>query len=262
MTTPYEKIKLFHAKNQYTRGANKGDAPIDRRSNSNYRIIKQGENFAIHLYRTDVAVFAPDGRVWLDCDGWADRPTTQKYLNRALYRFVGSGLSMSTAQVFGHKQPTLYIGSQTPYKRYRYYDGIELRVDDEYKILSELHAFERKQINKAKVAEFVAGYTASGFKDMFKILHFVSEPNLVLANNYWGRQQLIGQAKSHLVETLTDSNRAEQWPEVLQIFAHERAHGFQRTQWIKHNASDTWTRIMRATKKDMYEVVRTDIYVA
>lgn len=64
----YEETKPLRGKPDFR--------PLDRRSSrANAQIIKDGEDYVIRLYSTDIVRYRPDGTVKLQCGGWVSQST-------------------------------------------------------------------------------------------------------------------------------------------------------------------------------------------
>lgn len=249
----YEKLKKHHAKHIYTKGANKGDAPVSQRGKSHFRVIEYPDAYAVRMYNTDILMAYPDGRVIIDCEDYASRPTTQSNLNEALRKFVSPGVWMHSMRKFGYSQLVLgRVNTAGMREYYRYYNGITLDSNGtrQPQIVSELRHFNRKQLDKAQVTQFVADMQESGFKDAFKILHSVVTVDDV-------RMRIV----SHLA--LRDANRADEWKWAIAKHAFRRYYNYKTNQYVndKLTASETWSQLMRECKRDMYEIVPTEFTV-
>ena len=82
----YGTLKLHLERHIYKRGKHKGDAPMEarQRNKNHYRVIDRGTHMAVRFHNTDIIKAYPDGRITIDCEGWADRITTKTHLNMSL----------------------------------------------------------------------------------------------------------------------------------------------------------------------------------
>ena len=253
MKTPYETLAEFHATRIYTKGAHKGDAPLDKRSKSHLRVIKYDASYAVRFHNTDILTVEPSGSVYIDCEGWANRPTTQAAVNDALsVLFSYRKPSLGSSRIFNHSQLVLYrYIPNKGYEKFKYYDGMSLDAHGE--IQSELKCFQRKQTNKAQVAAFTANIKESGFKDVFKVMHAgIEVPS-----------PLILHAIDDVATLVSSNEYAEDWPKIISNAALDWTYSYtlgRRTIEVR-SAAATWTNIMRDCKKKMFEIIDTDVFV-
>lgn len=252
----YEELARHHAKHIYTKGAHKGDAPMDKRGKTHLRVIKYPDAYAVRMYDTDILTATPDGRVVLDCNGYIERPTTQKNLTEALRKFVAPGVWVSSTRKFSYSQLVLCVSQLGGRKLYRYYDGITLDMNStsqEGFVISELRRFQRKQVDKEAVAAFYAGMERSGFKSAFKVLHSVME---------WD-DRVVGIVHNAMTRVLQDSEAARYWKPIIAKHTFRRYWNWKTGQYVidKLDASAVWTALMRECKRDMFEVVPTEYTV-
>lgn len=253
MSKTYETIARHHTAHIYTKGANKGDAPLDKRSKTHLRVIKNSDNtYAVRFHNTDILTIEPSGSVFIDCDGWAPRRTTMSAVNDALtILYKGAHPWLCSRRSFSHSQLTLaYFKGMGKYEHYKYYDGISLDTDGN--IQSELKFFQAKRIDKAKVAAFTADVVSSGFKDCFKLLHAAAEEGNYVYKHTFPPVTLV-----------TSVEHADRWPQLINEHAFERTWSWQAGKRIveKLPAPKVWANIMSACKKSMYEVVDTTVTV-
>jgi hypothetical protein len=245
-------LAAHHAKHIYKRGINIGDAPLAKRSKTHLRILKYPTHYAVLFHRTEILTAYPDGSVVLNCNGYIRHPTTQDAMNTALNKCF-TGLGVSHSRRFNYSQPSLYRYTYGRRAHFLYYDGMTL--DSTGAITSPLQGFERKQMDKAAIADFVKGMQESGFKDVFKVLHAVSEG---------GRNLNLPRSTS---QAITDEVYANSWADIVAYYTWEmkwerdptgNPYAMKRAL-VKNTASKAWASLMRACKKDMTEVVRTDV---
>jgi len=255
MTTYYTKLKFHLERHMFKRGRNKGSAPMGRRGKTHYLLIDRGTHMAVRFHNTDIIRAYPDGKVMVDCNGWADRITTKTHLNDALPQsmWVGSTKFMSESQ--------LCITTQAG--RYYYYDGITFDADG--KPTTELRPFKARRIDKDEVAELNQALDEYGFKEMFKVLwgacEYDESHTMIGTNNHdwrWVRNKL------DLFE-LPDVH-ADKWRPMVAYFAFEDRWirdpqtGNHRKVGDKLDPSTAWSNLMRWVKKDMYRTIETEVY--
>ena len=253
MKTPYETLAAYHAAHIYKKGAHTGDAPLDKRSKTHLRVIKYDDSYAVRFHATDILTVEAGGSVYIDCEGWANRPTTQAAVNTALsVLFSSRRPSLASARVFNHSQLVLYrYIPNKGYEKFKYYDGISL--DHDGVIQSDLRPFQRKQMCKAQVAAFTTAIKESGFKDVFKVMHAgIEVPSL-----------LIRHAIDDVAALVISNEYAEDWPKIISNAALDWTYSYHsgRRSIQVCSASATWTNIMRECKKKMFEIIDTDVYV-
>ena len=74
--TPYELLNLHLQRYVYKRGANKGDAPLEKRSKSHVRIRRVDANtLAVRMYETDILTVRSDGTFTIALDSWETSTT-------------------------------------------------------------------------------------------------------------------------------------------------------------------------------------------
>ena len=251
----YEKIKQHHAANIYTKGTNKGDAPLTKRAKTKLRVIKYDDAYAVKMYNTDILTIYPNNHIVIDCNGHIERPTTQANLNEALGMFCG-GITVSKWNMFSNSQHILRTyekigGTYTEFK-YRYYDGIELSLNnDDPEVVSELKPLKRKRIDKPRVAAFTEGMAQCGFKDAFKVMHAMCE----VSN--------MGDTHSHaaLDVQISEVEYSDYWLAIVANHSFRRYYNRESGKYVydKQDAKDVWTSLMRECKRTMYEVVDTDV---
>lgn len=242
--TAYDKIKEHIRIHAYSKGQFKGDAPVDRRSKSQFRVADRGTYMAVKFHHTDIFKAYPDGSLTVDCHGWVNSMTTKTQLGIAARKFLPYRLSIYNKVIMGI--------SQTACNGYAYYDGITF--DGEGNLISEPKTFEAKRINKVESKEFLDGIKTSGFKDMFPLLYATAPLEAV---------SFIGGFRN--TPDLTDPDDADHWAAVIQKAKVEQV-GLWETgvghKWIWKeidNAKGAWSRIMKEYKRDMYDTIATEV---
>lgn len=251
----YDKIAAHHKAHIYTKGINKGDAPLAERGKRHFRVVKYDTCYAVQFHNTDILTLTPDGKVTIDCDGWARHPTTVSAVNEALGVVMRGHPWLTSRKVFSHSQAVLR--KYTPGAgelNYAYYDGVQLNSEGD--IISPLRNLLRKRISREQVAAFTQGVEDSGFKAVFKIIHAG-----MVEGNYTSIPY------NTPLSTLVSSNaHTEHWAQIIHNYGFEterlwHAGSVQRVT-TKLPASKTWAAIMSACKKYMYEVVDAGVSVA
>ena len=250
--TVYTAMQLHVARHMYKRGANKGTAPLDgsRRGRNHERVRETAAaNMAVRFHNTDVITVRPDDSFVLNCDNWFRSPTTRICMNDAFRKFFfpipGLHVSVYNGSKFSKNQPIVSVNG----KEYRYYDGITFNTKGE--LLSEHRPFEAKRIDRDETKELHDGLKASGFKDVFKLLHATMTPD----QDGW--QHVSGKHARALRAILTDENQSHHWPGVIRkyAFAYTYLWASSTDHYTKFTAQQTWTAIMKAAKEDLYETV-------
>jgi hypothetical protein len=232
----------------YKRGKHKGTAPLDgfRRGRNHERVRETLDgNMAVRFHNTDVVVVRPDDSFVLNCDNWFRAPTTRICINDALNKFLPFGASVYNGNKFSKNQPIVCVKG----KEYRYYDGITF--DAEGELLSTHKPFEAKRIDKSETKELHDGVKASGFKDVFKLLHAAATSD----DEVWQPNGV--RAARQLREILTNPDLSHNWPGVVRRYAFDFRFNWQARhhEHIKSDAQRAWTNIMKAAKEDLYETV-------
>lgn len=254
--TLHSKMKLHLERHVYKRGMHKGDAPAGKRYRSDYRIIDNTDHMALRFYKTDILKAYPDGSITINCDGYADRMSTKKYLNEWLYENdhmgVGSRRLMSESQlvVCAHN------------KLYRYYDGISFNAN--CAPTTPLKPFLARRIDKDEVAELNKALDENGFKEMFKVLWgAVTQEDASRTNRYNARWMT---AKDRTDVFSMPDLYADEWACLVACFAFDAESSFNETtkRWevalCKRPPSTVWSLIMGWAKTKMYRTIETEVY--
>jgi hypothetical protein len=251
MKTMYEKLQAHLTKHAYTRGRNKGDAPLDasRRGRSHERVTRCGDCMAVRFHRTNVILAYPDGRITINCDGWGMAPTTRSCINDALRWFGGNNAWMYSDRMYGKTQLVL----KTTRGMHAYYDGITIDADGT--LLSEPKPFKGKRIDKAATKELYADMQECGFKDVFRLLHAVAE-KLPHANDPLYETVRFARP-SELRDFITQEVHSNKWPYVVDLVSFRSGFDWktQRTLHIKYDYKTAWSNLMSAVKEDLYNTV-------
>jgi hypothetical protein len=246
--TTYDRLYAHLTRHAYKRGDNKGDAPFDqsRRGRSHHRVAQRADFMAIRFHNTDIVRAYPDGRVMIDCRGWVNNNTTREALREAT-KFMPFSFSVSNRSVMSLSQTVV----QRMDKTFLYCDGITF--DGEGNIITPLQPFQARRIDKAESKEFMDGIAASGFKDMYKLLY----------NTAQQPEGTIGVFNRRLLnDVLINPEDASDWPLIIAKYKYEQKWtGFGGgKQWHEVGTAKTcWSRIMSACKRNMYNIVRTEV---
>lgn len=243
----YDKLKFHLTRYAYKRGMYKGDAPFDqsRRSRRHHRVVERSQFMAIRFHNTDIVRAYPDGRVMIDCNGWASSITTMSAVRDA-NKFLTFQLSIGSRSVMSLNQMVV----QRMGKTFLYYDGITF--DGEGNVITPLRPFEARRIDKAESKEFMDEVNASGFKDMFKLLYATVQPP----------EGTIGVYPRRLSDSFTNPEHAADWPHLIAKYKYEHTWvGFGgNRQWVEVGTAQTcWSRIMSICKHSMYNTVTTEV---
>lgn len=253
--TLHSKMKLHLERHVYKRGKNKGDAPAGKRYKSHYLIIDRNDHMALRFHKTDILKAYPDGSITIDCDGYADRPTTKAHLNQWLYQ--NDRMCVGSRRIMSENQLVVY----TPTSLYRYYDGISF--DANGAPTTPLKPFRALRIDKEEVAELNQAMDENGFKEMFKVLWgAVTHDD---CPNRYDYCSWMGVNDRTDVFSMPDTY-AEGWREMVAYFAfdtetywdEEKARYATRT--TKREPPAVWKAIMEWAKAKMYRTIETEVY--
>lgn len=143
MNSPYINLVRFHNRNVYTKGANKGDAPLDRRRATHKRVLAPTDTeVRVRMHCTNILVAHVDGTITLDTDGWHMSPTTRETMRTAM-REAGLCCWMLSKRVGGYSQTAISTAKGT----WRFYDG--MKFDAEGRLLSEVKPWTAKVADRA-----------------------------------------------------------------------------------------------------------------
>lgn len=247
--TPYEILETRLTKNIYKRGDYKGDAPMDKRAKTHFRIVK-GENMVVTMYSTNILTAYRNGEFEINLGGWSDSSTTKANINYVL-EVINQRMRIGTKVIMGVRQTVIRVGTAL----YLYYDGI--RFNQAGELVTEPQGFEARRINKADSKEFTDNVQASGFKGMFPVLYATAQ-----AEDYE-----TSRITSRWTDYIADADYAEQWPEIVLWFKFDKGWYLPPTGGHKHGvreigtAKTCWARMMAQAKQDMYDTLRTEVTV-
>lgn len=236
MITFYDRLKDHHAKAGYTRGQFEGDAPAGKRGMTHFRIVKVSDTcMAVRMYSTNIITAHSDGRVVINCGGWAGSGTTNQRLSEALREY---------SPTYGPRylKSVMFRGlSQRTFGVYKYYDGMEF--DREWNLLSPPKPFRQRRINEEESRKFYRAIKESGFRGVFPVIHATLD-----------RSQASGciPIPRELRGIVQSPDRAEIWPEVVRAFAG--------TKWSPRTREQAWTALMAHCKEPMYETTDSEVY--
>jgi hypothetical protein len=248
----YTKLSMHLERHMYKRGMYKGDAPADktRREMSHFRVTKDAEGkMRIRLWNTDIITAHPDGSVLIDTNGYHTHNTTIIRLNDALLAFFdGVRVQIYKQSILSYSQPVLRVNG----KLYSYYDGITLNAQGE--ILTPLHAFEQKRVDRAETKQLALDLKESGFTDAFKLLYAVS--------THEDNDDRVPMFGVRLPDALLDNAQADKWRVIISRNKFERQYAYPQYEYVeKSDAKACWATIMAQCKKNMYIVSRSETYV-
>jgi len=243
---PYETLKAHVEKHRYPRGRNNGDAPLDpkRRRRDWERVVLHPDRTTIHRYSTDIITACPDGRVVLDFDGWESSPTTRTCATQALY-LMGVRASVGSMRYKNLSQVCINLPSGI----YKYYPNITLVQESGKWMPERTIPFSAKVRDTERTSAFDEAIKASGFKNLFPILHMNAQPE--------DREYHPGAP-----ELITDADCAEHWPGIVAWFKWHADYDMKtmHRHWLEHDRAKTWTAIMHRCKKEMTKIVDTDAH--
>lgn len=247
----FTKLSLHMNKHVYTKGAHKGDAPLDgsRRGRCNHRVAKRYDCMAVIMHRTSILQAYEDGSFMLDTAGWHDSPTTREAVATALRFTPLSGRYVYSRRVFSKSQLCLSLKDG---RVVRYYDGMKFDADGT--LTTPLQTFERYGINKQESKEFADGIKESGFKAMFPLLYTTCkapDSGITHTPNHY-----------HLSETFTTAHLAPSWPEIIEYFKFEMQYDYKTQTRVcveRGDAKSCWAAIMKACKSRMYGTTATTV---
>ena len=254
MQTMYERLQAHLTKHAYKRGANKGDAPLDsaRRGRSHERVSTRPDHMAVRFWDTDVIRAYPDGRIVLNSGGWYMSSTTRTCINDALRWFGGNKVWLYSDRLYGKTQMVLkVIGGN----RYAYYDGIVLGADGA--VLSELKPFVGKRIDRTASREFRAEMKECGFKDVFPLLHAVSEHQGRSTAGDDLRETVMLARNEAIMDYITSEIHANKWPYVVERVSFVDDYDYKTRSWIirKRDVTAAWDILMEQVKRKLYNTV-------
>lgn len=248
--TMYGRLKEHMHNQRYTRGEYKGDAPADRnrRGKSHYRVhyCRIDDCMEVIFHSTAIIRAFPSGRVVFYGGAYADSVTTRAAFVEAMRRFGTFSAYITSPRVMGLKQTSVAVSRGTPDgHQFRFYDGIIF--NREGGIESKPLPYKRCRIDREETAKLAAGLKASGFKDMFPILHAAATPN--------DRPNQFYNFRVELTAILCDSANAEHWTSMIAMYKYvgfiADTNGLDKTK--------TWTALMKAIKAYMSVTEITDI---
>jgi len=243
--TPYEILKDRLAKHVYKRGRYKGDAPMDKRGKTNFRIVEGPDLMYVRMYNTNILTAYPDGEFEINLDGYESSSTTRANINHAL-GVCRQNIGISNRNIMGISQCTVYANGA----RYAYYDGI--RFNQEGALVSTPKPFVARRIDREESKGFMDNLKASGFKDVYPLIYATcQEPDAIPSMVHWD-------------DYLQDADYAHRWPEIVEYFKYARRwdwnampHGYRMVE--VDNAKGCWARMMAKAKANMYNTIATEV---
>lgn len=242
MTTTHGNLVLHLERHKYKRGQYKNAAPLCgyKRQRSHVRVLRRNDNaMVVRMYSTDILTAYEDGRIVIDTRGWYDRPTTRARLNEA-FGFVPFHIGIGSWSVKSLNQTALRVNRTL----YKYFDEIEL--DGEGNILSDLHAFDARHVDKHESEGFREDIKESGFRAVFPVLAANVTDDAPRGN--WDAKSVI--------RHITQECHANDWPEIVARYAFVR-------EWNRESerltVKQTWARLMSDLRKEFMATSITDI---
>ena len=246
---PYELLKAHVAEHRYTRGKNKGDAPLDasRRRRDHERVSNRGDCMVVRKSYTDVLIAYPDGQVAVTCKGWGTSPTTRTAVTHGLH-LMGVRASMGSVRYRNLSQLVIRL----PVGSFRYYDGMMLVQDAGKWTVKEPVPFRAKVRDTERVGVWDEAVKFSGFKELFPILHMNAEMEH-RPRGYWDPH--------HMTELLSSTEGAEDWLAVVAAFKWDSKYkytpGGATREWFAYTRQETWTKLRSTLTKEMTKTIDT-----
>ena len=246
--TPYEILFANLTRDMYKRGAHKGDAPMEKRAKTHFRIVK-GENMVVRMYNTNILTAFRNGDFEINLNGYESSSTTRANINYVL-SICKTGRYISARNVMGLSQLVVW----GPAGDYLYYDGIMFNQEGE--LLSTPKPFEARRIDRSESKEFMGAVKASGFKDMFPLLYATCTPPERTQDKHF----------RSWIERIQDADFADSWPEIVETFKYEQgwrylSNGHTYGVYEVGDAKSCWARMITAAKTKMYNTIRTEVTV-
>lgn len=235
--TSYTNMKLHLDRHVYKRGQYRGDAPVDRRGKSHFRVVVDHYGTYVRFHKANIITAYEDGSFKLNCNGWADSSTTKAAVHEAAWKFCGLTIHIYSRLVMSEKQLCVRVAGKT----YVYYDG--MKFDVEGNLLSEARPFQMRRINKDKSKQYALDIQESGFKDMFPILYATCT-----------FEQTREWLQNRTYEMTTCDYEAAGWPVLV---AKHKYYNYRAERDMKA----TWASIMKEAKAGMYNVSASSITV-
>lgn len=241
----YQKLETHLTTFVYKRGQYKGDAPVDTRRKTDFRVVRMLDALVVRKYNTDIITAYPDGRVMISLDGWEDSSTTRRDLNDALWRFCPAHIRMFTRSVFSQNQCVIAVHGHT---YYRYTN--RMLFDESGRLLSEPAKFQARRIDKEESKELSAGLKASGFLEMFPFLYTTA--------TFEDRKHPSFTPRADMMQMyLSDYEYADRWQDLIGMFKFE--YGFYRKGDVRYEMQPCLNAMLAYMKKGMYRLIDTDI---
>lgn len=243
---PYALLCEHHAKHVFKRGANSGDAPLDRYNRYAHKLIKVTPTHAdIVLYRTTIFRAYPDGSVVLNTNGHTTQ-LTMDTLNNGLGAFVRAYTGRVFSKLrFGTRQLHYYTNGRS----YAYYDHMRILPDG---TPAEPAPFVRYSINRSMSRPFST--QAKEFRAMFPVL-FAALPDTIPDDAFYAGNT------PYLSAGLYDSRRLAEAittnPELWHTIVHSNA--YSRHTYKDPRPGAALDRILKAAKAHMYHITVTGI---
>lgn len=242
----YQKMQLHLEKHAYTKGKNEGEAPLDKRWKSYFRVPKPFESsnvMTVRLHKTDILTVNRDGSFKIHCNDWVEHPSTREAVWRSVAKFCSVAVNLYVGTVMGKKQIILSSMGKT----YAYYDG--MTFDALGNLTSEPRPFLMRRIDRVQSKAYTQAIKDSGFKGMFPILYETATLEASRASR-----------SSYTIREITSTRElAHDWPTIIA----DSKFSCGPVGWypIPNTVKSTWTAIMAATKAGMYKTLVSDVTV-
>lgn len=239
------ELKNRLANDVFKRGIFKGDAPMESRRKTHFRVreLNNGD-MAVRFHNTDIiTVDQHTNNIILNCNGYEDSHTTRWAVAYSLRMILpGQHLGIGSQRFKGISHTVLFARNGS----FLYYDGCVLSPEGD--MISAQKHFRGKRMDKQATARLANDIEESGFKDMFRIL--------------WGScddSMMRGVAPSIFRHWMTNSEHADQWASIVAYAAYEYEQRNGVWQYVKQSPSEAWSALMRTAKHDMYEIYDTEV---
>ena len=245
--TPYEILFARLTRDVYKRGAYKGDAPMEKRAKTHFRIVK-GENMVTTMYSTNILTAYRNGEFEVNLGGWSESSTTKSNINHTL-GVINQRMSIGTKVIMGVRQTVIRAGTSL----YLYYDGI--RFNQAGELVTKPQGFEAKRIDKDASKLLMDAVKESGFKAMFPVLYATAQ-----AEDYDNPF-----TSTRWQDYIQDADYAHHWPEIVLWWKFDKRWYLPQTGGHKYGvvemgtAKTCWARMMAQVKSNMYDTIRTEV---
>jgi hypothetical protein len=214
MTNAYGNLSLHHSRHEYKRGQYKGDAPADgsNRGKSHFRVIKPDaayptDPYKVRFHATNILLAYPDGRIKINCNGYANAPTTRAALTQAL-SICGIRGGLCSKRLGKASQTELFIWG----KSYKYYDGMEFSAEGV--LLTEARTWLAGVMDTDKTKAFRA--QTKEFWAVFPVLFATRNKDRAFRDRIFDILPLHGHRLNAPAASIFDN--PENWPVVVSYY--------------------------------------------